>query len=98
MGDLLHSDFCVTHGSGVIAVKRTKVTLTIYQLVSHAERLRHTHYRIVSCGVTVGVILTDDITDNPRGFHVRPIKRIIEVVHCEQHSPVHGFQTISDIR
>ena len=71
MGDFRHTDFRITHCSGGVSVNRTKVTLTVHQHVSHAERLRHTNNGVIHSGIAVRVILTDYITDHTGRFFVR---------------------------
>ena len=70
MRDLRHTDLGVTHRRRVIAIHRTKVTLTIHQRVAQREILRHTHDGVVHRRVAVRVILTDHITDDTRRFLV----------------------------
>ena len=98
MGDLLHADFGVSHSSCIVAIERAKITLTVNKRVAHTKILRHAHDGIVGSVVAMWVILTDDITNNPRRLHVGTIESIVQVIHGEQHSPMHGLQAIANIR
>ena len=45
-----------------------------------------------------GVVFTDDVAHNTRGFFMRPVVGVAEIVHGEQNPPVHRFQTIAYVR
>lgn len=45
--ELGQANFCVTHGGGVIAIDRAKVTLAIDQHVAQREVLGHSNDRVV---------------------------------------------------
>ncbi len=44
------------------------------------------------------VILTHHLTDNSRALHIRPVPRIVGLVHGKQHPPVHRLETVPGIR
>ncbi|MPN10026.1 hypothetical protein SDC9_157319 [bioreactor metagenome] len=64
MGQLTHTHFGITHCCCTIAINRTEVTLTIYQLITQAEVLRHTNNGFINSRVTMWVIFTDHVTDD----------------------------------
>ena len=98
MRNLLHTYFCVTHGGRTIPVKGTEISLTINQGISHGEALGHSDDRIVCRGISMGMVFTNDITHDPRGFHIRAIVGVIQNIHGKQHAAVNGFQPITNIR
>ncbi len=57
-GNLSHTDFGITHGSGRVAVNRTKVAVAIDQGIARREILSQADGRIIDGDVTMGVILT----------------------------------------
>ena len=97
MRDLRHADFGVTHRRRVIAVHRTEVTLTVHQRVAQREILRHAHDGVVHRRVAVRVVLTDHIADDTRRFLVGLVPVVGQLVHREQHAPVHRLQTVAHI-
>ena len=97
MGDLGHANFRVAHRRGGIAVDGTEVALAIDEGVTHGEGLRHAHDGVVHRRVAVGVILADHVADHPGGFLVGLVPVVVEFVHGEQHTPVHGLEAVADI-
>jgi hypothetical protein len=98
VGDLRHADLGVAHRRGVVAVHRAEVALPVDERITQAEVLRHAHDRVVHRRVAVGMVLTDDIADDARGFLVRLVPIVGELVHREEHAPVDGFQSVAHIR
>ncbi len=97
MGNFSHADFRVTHGRGVVAVHRTKVTLTVNQHVTQAKILRHPDDGVVHRRVAMWVVFTNHITNDTRGFFIRFIVVIAKLVHGVKHASVHWLQAIPHI-
>ena len=68
MRDLRHPNFGITHGGRRIAIDRSEVALPVNQLVAQRELLGHANGRIVHRGITVRVVLTDDVADDAARF------------------------------
>ena len=98
MGNFGHANFGVTHGGGRVAVYRAKIALSVYEGVPQREVLRHSHDRVVHRRVAVRVVLTDHIADHARRFFIGLVPVVIQFVHREQHSAMHRFQAVADIR
>ncbi len=98
VGDLGHAHFGVPHGRGGVTVDGTEVTLPVHQHVAQRERLRHAHDGVVHGGITVRVVLTDDVTDHPGGFFVGFIPVVAQLVHGEQHPAVHWLEAVTHVR
>ncbi len=47
--------------------------------------------------VAMGVILTDDVTDDTRGFLIRLVVVVGEDIHREQHPAMHRLQAVPHI-
>jgi hypothetical protein len=45
----------------------------------------------------VRVVLTDHVTDDAGGFLVRLVPVVVQLVHREQHAPVHGLETVAHV-
>ena len=97
MRQLSHANFSVTHRRRAITVYGAKITLTINKSFAHRERLRHSHYRVINCSISVRVILTNHITDNSCRFFVRLVIVISEHIHGIKDTPVDRLQAISNI-
>ncbi len=65
-GRFIHTHLGITHRSGVIAIHRAKVTLTVQQRQRHREVLCHTHQSIINGSVTVWVIFTHNVAHSTR--------------------------------
>ena len=97
VGDAGHAHFGVTHGGRTIAVDRAEVALPVDQQVTHGERLSHAHDRVVDRRITVRVVFTDDVTNDPCRFLVGLVVIVPQLAHRVQHASVHGFESIPDI-
>ena len=95
--DFRHANFGVSHGSGVVAVDRAEVTLTIDQHVAQRKILGHADNGVVHRNVAVRVVFTDHVTHNTRRFFVGAIPVIVELVHGVQHTTMHGFETVAGV-
>ena len=54
----------VTHSCDRVAVHAAEVTLSENKWISHIPRLREAGHGIIYAGITVGVILTENLTDD----------------------------------
>ena len=45
----------------------------------------------------MGMVFTNDVTHDPRGFHIRAIVGVIQNIHGIQHATVNKFQPITNI-
>ncbi len=97
MGQLVLSDFCVSHGRWWISIHRTKVSLTINQGMTHRKMLSHTHKSIIYCGIAMGMILTNDVTDNAGGFFVGLVPVVTQLPHGIEYASVHRLEPIAHI-
>ena len=98
VGDLGQADFGVPHGGGVVAVHRAEVALAVHQHVAHGEVLRHANDGVVDRLVTVRVVFADDIAHDTGRLLVGPVPVVVELVHGEQHTPVHRLESVARIR
>ena len=64
IGDLHHTGLRITHSSRGVSIDRTEVTLAIDQRIAEAPLLCHTHHGIIDRQVTMGVELTEHVTDD----------------------------------
>src|SRR6185437_16719995 len=98
MGDARHADFGVAHGCRVVAIHRTKVALAIYQHVTQRKILCHAHDGVIHGSIAVWMIFADYIADDARGFFIRTVPVVRELVHGEKCPPMDRLQTITHIR
>ena len=98
MGDFRQADFGVTHGGRIVAVDRTEVALPVNQHVAQGEILRHPHNGVVDRRIPVRVIFTDHIPDDTGRFFVCPVPVIVQLVHGEQDTPMHGLEPVTNVR
>ena len=97
VGEPGHAHLGVTHGGGAVAVDGTEVALAIHQHMAHGEILGHAHDGVVDGTVPVGMVLTDDIAHHAGGLLVRLVPVVAELVHGEQHAPMHRLQAIAHV-
>ena len=97
LGKLGHAHFGVTHGSSGVAVNGTKVALPVHQRIAHGKFLRHAHQSIIHGRVAVGVILTDDVTDDAGGFFVRTVIVVGKLVLRKKNTPVHRLKAVTRV-
>jgi hypothetical protein len=97
VGDLGQADFGVAHGRGVVAVDRAEVALAVDQHVAQREVLRHAHDGVVHRRVAVRVVLADHVADDARALLVGPVPVVVQLVHREQHAPVHRLEAVARI-
>ncbi len=97
MSNLGQANFGVPHRRSAVAVHRAEVALAVDQHVAQREILGHPHDGVVHRLVTVGVILTDHVTDDTRRFLVGFVPVVTEFVHGVEHSAMHGLKTIAHV-
>ncbi|OQB99600.1 MAG: hypothetical protein BWX79_03091 [Alphaproteobacteria bacterium ADurb.Bin100] len=95
--DLGQADFGVTHGGGVVAVHRAEVALAIHQHVAHGEVLRHANDGVVDRLVAVRVVFTNHVADDAGRLLVRPVPVVVQLMHREQHAPVHRLEPVARV-
>ncbi len=80
-----------------ISVNGTEVALAVDQGVAHGEVLGHADGGVVDRLVPMRVVLTHDITDDPRRFFVGSRGGAATLPHAIKNPPVHRFQSVSHI-
>jgi hypothetical protein len=98
VGNLLHADLGVAHGSGGVAVDGAEVALPVHQHIAQGEGLGHADDGVVDRGIAVRVIFTDDVADDTGRLLVGLVPVVAELVHGEKHAPVHGLEAVADVR
>ena len=88
----------ITHSRCAITIDVTKVTLAIYQAITHVPRLSQTHQSAVDTAVTVRVVFTHNVSDDTCRFLCRFVATYTQFVHSEQHAALYGFKTVTHIR
>jgi hypothetical protein len=76
-----HAHFGVTHGRGRVAVYRAEVAVAVDKHVPDREVLGHADRGVVNGGVAVGVVFTENFTDDARRFFVRFVRCHAGFVH-----------------
>ena len=61
-----HPGLGIPHGRRGIAIHGTEVSLAVYQGIAKGKILGHADQGIVGGRITVGMILTNNVTDDPR--------------------------------
>ncbi len=97
LGDPGKPDLRVPHGGRRIAVYGAEVALSVDEGISQGELLDHPRNRVVDGLIAVGMVLADHVADDPGRFLVRLVVHVVQLVHGEEYSPVHRFQTVPDI-
>ncbi len=96
-GQAGHAHFGVAHGRRGVAVHRAEVALPVDERVAQREVLRHAHHRVVHGGVAVRMVLADDVADDARGLLVGAVEVVAQLVHGEQHAPMHGLEAVAHV-
>ena len=100
-GDFGQACFCVTHGSGTIAVARTEVTLSVDERVALRKVLRHANKCFIGGAVAVGVVAAEYIADYActfDGFCAGvAAKAQAHAGHGIQDASLHRFLAVADI-
>ena len=92
-----HPCLGIPHCGRGITVHGAEVTLAIHQGIAQGKMLSHPDQGVINSGITMWMILTNDITDNTSRFDVGTIVTVAQLAHGKQGTPVHGFQTITHI-
>ena len=95
--DLCKPDFGVTHGRRVVAVDRAEIALAVHQHMAHGKILGHADDGVINRLVTVGVVFADNVTHNTCRLLVGSVPVIVELMHGEQHTPVHRLESVAGI-
>ena len=99
VGNLTHTSLGITHCCCAITIHRTEVTLTVYQRITKAPPLGHTHHCVIYRTVAVGMEFTQHITDNLCTLTGRLVGVEAELVaHIIHNTTVHRLHTIAHIR
>ena len=96
--DLRHADLGITHGRRRIAVHGAEVAVAVGQQVAHGEILRHADDRVIDRAVAVGMIFTQDLTDDTRRFLIRFVRAHARFLHRVEDTPMHRLQAVADVR
>ena len=98
MGNLGQADFRIAHGGGVVPIDGAKVALSIDQHVAQRKILRHANNGFIDRAVAVWMVLADHVADDTGRLLEWPVPVVVQLVHGEQHAPVHRLETITRIR
>ena len=88
-GEPAHPALGVAVGGRWIAIDRAEVALAVDEHVAHREVLSHADERVVDRRIAMRVILADDVADDARALHVRPVPRVVQHALGEQDAAVH---------
>ena len=97
LGDLLQARLGVPHGGGAVPVDAAEVALAVHQRVAQAPVLGHAHHGVVHAAVPVRVVLPEHLTHDPGALLVRTVAEHAQLLHAEQHPPVHRLQTVAHV-
>ena len=97
-GGLGQAGLGVTHCGGAVAVDVAEVAVTVHQRGADGEPLGQADHGLVDGGVTVRVVLADDLADRPRTLLVRAVGEDAGLVHGVQDAPVDGLQAVAHVR
>ncbi len=98
LGRFLEAALGVPHGRGGVAVHAAEVAVTVHHRVAEGEALGHPHQRIVDGGITVRMVLAQNLTHNPGALLVGLVGCHPQVVHTVQYAAVDGLEAVADIR
>ena len=79
--DLTESRLRISHGSSTIAVDGSKVSVAVYEHITHRPSLGHIYQSTVDGTVSVRMIFTHGIADDTGTFSVRLIRTIVQFRH-----------------
>ena len=92
------SGLAATGRSSGAHIEAAVVALAINQRITHVEILRHPDDGVISRIIAMRVIFTDDITDDSRRLHIGSVEGVVQNIHGEQNSTMHGLQAVAHIR
>ena len=91
------ADLGVTHGRRRVAVDRTEVALAVDQGLAHGKVLGHADQGVVNGLIAVGVVLADDVADDPGRFLVGFVVGVAQLLHGEQDAAVDRLEAVPDL-
>ena len=97
-GHLRHTDFRIPHGCRAVAVDAAEVAMAVDEQVARIEILGQADRRVVDRRIAVGMIFTQDFTDDTGRFLVRPVRSHARFLHGIQDAAVYGFQAVPHVR
>ncbi len=97
LGQTVHADFGITHRRRGVAIDRTEVAVTIDEEVAQREVLRHACDGIVDGLVAMGVIFTDDITDNTGRLLVGARIGVGQILHGVEDAAVNRLEAVAGV-
>ena len=90
--------FGVPHGSRLISLDRTKVSLTVHQPLTHRPGLGHVDQRRINRLVAVRMVIAHGLPDDLGAFDVLAIGHHAQIVHGEKNPTLRRLQSIAHIR
>ena len=87
----------VTHGGRRVTVHRTEVSLAVNERVAHVPVLRHAHQSSIHGTVTVGVVLTEHLSNHAGALLIRFVTCVSDTHHTVQYTAVHRFESVTHI-
>ena len=90
-GDLAESRLGVSHGSGTVAIDRTKVSVSVYEHVAHGPFLSHVYQCSVDGAVSVRMIFTHGIADDTGALSVGLIRTVVQFRHGVKDTSLYRF-------
>ncbi len=97
LGELGHAAFGVAVGGGRISVDAPEVSLTVDEQVPHVPRLGEPHQRVIDGGVSMGVVLLEDLPHHTRALAVLAVVQESLVLHGVEDASVHGLQPVPHV-
>ena len=93
-----HLALGVAHGRGLVVARRTEVALPRDQRITHHPGLCQAHEGVVDRAVTVRVVLTHHLPDDPGALVPSPVGPVPAVVHAVQDPPMHRLEAVPNVR
>ena len=92
-----HPDLRVPHRGRRVSVDRAEIPLAVDEQVAHRKVLRHSNDRVIGRLVSMGVVLADDVPDDPGRFFVGLVPAVAHLVHGKKDAAVDRLETIPDV-
>ena len=93
-----HAHLGVPHGRRRVSVDRAEIALSVHQWLPHGEFLGEPHDRVVNGRLSVGMVLADDVADDPSRFLVGFVVDIPQLLHGKKHPAMNRFQAVPHVR
>jgi len=87
----------VTHGGGWVAVDGAEVALAVYKWVAERKGLREADHGVVDRGVTVGVEVAHDVSDDLGGLGELLVELEPHLLHAIEDATVDGLEAVADV-